>query len=122
MRRGWAACDPLYVSPPYANPSAGALRSKDAALFVADPGALVIGAKPADDGDGAIVKLLDVSGAGRGVAVSPGAYGWGAARRASLVEMNGDPVPVAQDGRATLELPAWGVGALRLFTPRERAG
>ncbi len=121
VRRGWAACDPLYVSPPYTNPGAGPLRSKDAALFVADGGALVIGAKPADDGDGAIVKLLDVSGAGRGVGVWPAAYGYRAARRANLVEMNGDRVPMTPDARATLELPAWGVGALRLFTPRERA-
>jgi len=122
VRRGWAACDPLYVSAPYASAGSGPLPRKDSGVFVADPGVVVVGAKPADDGAGAIVKLLDVSGAGRRVAVWPAAYGYRAARRANLVEMNGDPVPVTKDGRATLELSAWGVGALRLFTPRERVG
>jgi hypothetical protein len=92
----------------------------DRALIVADRGALVVAAKPADDGDGAIVKLLDVSGSARSVGVWPAAYGFRAARRANLVEMNGDAVAVAPDGRATVNLAAWGVGALRLFTPRER--
>ena len=120
VRRGWAACDPLYVSVRYAAAGAGPLLGRDAALFIADRGVLVVGAKPADDGEGAIVKLLDVSGVGRSVSVWPGACRFRAARRANLVEMNGAAVAVAADGRATLELPAWGVRALRLFTPRER--
>ncbi|HEX4573702.1 MAG TPA: hypothetical protein VH158_01125, partial [Gemmatimonadales bacterium] len=120
VRRGWAACDPLYASDGYVNASAGPLLATDRALIVADRGALVVAAKPADDGDGAIVKLLDVSGSARSVGVWPAAYGFRAARRANLVEMNGDAVAVAPDGRATVNLAAWGVGALRLFTPRER--
>jgi len=122
VRRGWAACDPLYVSAPYASAGSGRLPRKDSGLLVADPGVAVVGAKPADDRSGAVVKLLDVTGVARPVAVWPGAYGFRAARRANFVENNGDPVPIAADGRATLELPAWGVGALRLFTSRERAG
>jgi len=35
--------------------------------------------------------------------------------------MNGDRVPVAPDGHAVIDLPAWGTAALRLFTPREGA-
>jgi alpha-mannosidase len=120
VRRGWAACDPLYVSGRYAAAGAGPLPERDSALFIADRGVLVLGAKPADDGEGAIVKLLDVSGVARAVGVWPAGYGFRAARRANLVEMNDATVPVAADARATLELPAWGVGALRLFTPRER--
>jgi alpha-mannosidase len=122
VRRGWAACDPLYVGEAFTNAGAGALVGKDAALSLTDRGVLVVGAKPADDGEGAIVKLLDVSGTGRSVAVWPAAYGFREARRTNLVEMNLDVVPVAADGRATLELPAWGVAAARLFTPREAAG
>ena len=122
VRRGWAACDPLYVSAPYVSAGSGRLPRKDSGLLLADPGIAVVGAKPADDGSGAVVKLLDVAGVARTVAVWPGAFGFRAARRANVVEMNGDPVPIAPDGHATLELPAWGVGALRLFTPRERAG
>ncbi len=122
VRRGWAACDPLYVSEGYTNPGAGPLISKDAALFLADQGALVVGAKPADDGEGAIVKLMDVAGVARGVGVWPAAYTFRQARRTNFVEMNGEATPVSQDNRATVELPAWGVGAVRLFTPREAAG
>ena len=62
VRRGWAACDPLYVSAPYTAAVPGPLIAKDAALSVRDPGALVVGAKLADDGEGAVVKLLDVAG------------------------------------------------------------
>jgi len=83
---------------------------------------LVVGAKPADDGEGAVVKLLDVAGTARSVTIRPAAHTFRAARRANLVEMNGDALPVAPDGRVTLELSAWGVGAARLFTPREGAG
>jgi alpha-mannosidase len=120
-RRGWAACDPLYVSAPYASVGAGPLPRKDSALFIADRGIAVVGVKPADDRAGAVVKLVDVAGVARAVAVWPGAYAFRGARRTNFVEMNGDRVPAAPDGRATIELPAWGVAALRLFTSREGA-
>jgi hypothetical protein len=115
VRRGWAACEPPYVSPAYDNRLAGPLISKDRALFLADKGVLVVGAKPADDGEGAIVKLLDVAGQARSVGVWPAAYAFHQARRTNLVEMNGDAVAVTGDGKAAIDLPAWGVAALRLF-------
>jgi len=118
-RRGWAACDPLYVSAPYASAGSSSLPRKDSGLLIADPGVAVVGVKPADDGAGAVVKLIDVAGVARAVAVWPGAYRFGGARRTNFVEMNGDRVPVAPDGHATIELPAWGAAALRLFTSRE---
>src|SRR5213594_2936581 len=121
VRRGWAACDPLYVSAPYASVGSGALPRKDSGLFIADPGVAVVGVKPADDRTGAVVKLVDLTGVARAVAVWPGAYGFRGARRANFVEMNGDRVPVAPDGHVTIDLPAWGAAALRLFTPREGA-
>ena len=77
---------------------------------------------PADDGEGVILKLLDTGGAARRVNVWPAASRFQLARRCDLVEMNGDALPVAADGRTTLDLPAWGIAAARLFTPRERAG
>jgi len=122
VRRGWAACDPLYVSPPYANPGAGPLLAQDAALSIKDTGVLVLGAKPADDGEGAVVKLLDVTGTARSVAVGPAAFEFREARRINLVEMNSAAIAVGPDRRVTLELPARGVAAARLFTPREAAG
>ena len=119
VRRGWAACDPLYVSPAYATNAPGPLITKDRALFYADKNVMVVGAKAADDGEGAIVKLLDVAGQARAVGVWPAAYAFKLARRTSLVEHNGDPIVVGSDGRASIDLPAWGIGTARLFTPAE---
>jgi len=122
VRRGWAANDPLYISAPFTNGTSGPLLDKDRAVLLGDDGTLVIGAKPADDGDGAIVKLLDVTGAARAVGLWPAACEFTAARAVNLVEMNAAPLPVAADGHATFTLPAWGVAAARLFTPPAAAG
>jgi hypothetical protein len=122
VRRGWAGCEPPYVSAPYDNAGLGPLLARDRALVVGDAAAMVVGAKPADDGEGVILKVLDVGGGSRRIHVWPAAYRFQLARRCDLVEMNGDPLPVAGDGRAALDVPARGVAAARLFTPRERAG
>jgi len=115
VRRGWAACDPLYVSPAYETRVAGPLIGKDRALFLAEKGVLVVGAKPADDGEGAIVKLLDVAGQARSVGMWPAAYAFHQAKRTNLVEMNGDAVAVTGDGKAAVDVPAWGLAAVRLY-------
>lgn len=122
VRRGWAACDPLYVGPAVDHASPGSLLARDTALFVPDAGAMVVGAKRADDGDGTIVKVLDVAGTGRSVGVWPAACAFTAARAVNLVEMNGDPLPVTGDHRVALDLKPWGVAAARLFTPRASTG
>jgi alpha-mannosidase len=119
VRRGWAACDPLYVSPSYTNDTPGPLIAKDRALFYADKNAMIVAAKPADDGEGAIVKVLDVAGQARALGLWPAAYTFKLARRTNLVEQNGDALAVAGDGRASIDLAAWGVAAARLFTPAE---
>ena len=119
VRRGWAACDPLYVSPSYTNDAPGPLITKDRALFYADKNAMVVGAKLADDGEGVIVKLLDVAGQARAVGIWPAAYAFKLARRTTIVEQNGDPIAVGSDGRASIDLPAWGIGAARLFSSAE---
>jgi hypothetical protein len=117
VRRGWAAADPLYVSPPFSSSGSGPLIGKDSALLLNDQGALVLGAKRADDGEGAIVKLLDVSGTSRQVGVWPAGYTFTQARRVDLVERNSDALAIAADRHATLNLGAWGVAAARLSTP-----
>jgi alpha-mannosidase len=122
VRRGWAACDPLYASDAYENRAPGPLIGKDRALILPDQGTLVVAAKRADDGDGAIVRLLDVAGTARTIGIWPAAYSFAQARRANLVEMNGDAIPLSGDRRASVDLRAWGVAAVRLFTPRESAG
>jgi hypothetical protein len=122
VRRGWAACDPLYVSPSYENAARGPLIDKDRALFYADKNVMIVGAKPADDGDGAIVKLLDVAGQARSIGVWPAAYQFRNARQTSLVEQNGAVIPATGDGKAAIDVTAWGVGAIRLFTSAEPGG
>jgi alpha-mannosidase len=122
VRRGWAACDPLYVGPAVDHTSPGSLISRDTALFLPDAGTMVIGAKRADDGDGAVVKVLDVAGAGRSVGVWPAAWAFTTARAVNLVEMNADALPVAGDHHVALDVKPWGVAAARLFTPRASTG
>jgi alpha-mannosidase len=122
VRRGWGANDPLYVSQSFTNPATGPLLGKDRALLLSDAGVVVAGAKPADDGEGVVVKVLDVVGIDRGVGIWPAAYAFTAARAVNLVEMNAAPLPLASDGHATLAVPAWGVAAARLFTPPATSG
>jgi hypothetical protein len=122
VRRGWAACDPLRVSAPYESGTPGPLLEKDRALFFSDPGLLLVAAKPADDGEGAVVRLLDAAGNARQASIWPAAFRYTQARRTNLVEMNAEPIGVAADGRVTFGVPARGVATLRLFTPREGAG
>ncbi len=117
VRRGWAACDPLYVSPSYTNQTPGPLIAKDRALFYADKNVMIAGAKPADDGEGVIVKLLDIAGQARAVGLWPAGYDFKQARRTNLVEQNGDAIAVGGDGRTSIDLAAWGVAGVRLFTP-----
>ena len=119
VRRGWSACDPLRVSEPYESGTPGPLLEKDRALFFSDPGLLLVGAKPADDGDGVVLRLLDVARTARPASVWPAVYRYTQARRVNLVEMNEALLPVAADGRVTFMVPRAGVAALRLFTPRE---
>ena len=109
------------MSEAYDNASAGPLIARDRALTIADRGALVVAAKPADDGDGAVVRVLDVAGTSRTVGVWPAAYAFQSARRTNLVEMNEGSLPVGADRRAALDLRAWGLASARLFTPREGA-
>jgi hypothetical protein len=119
VRRGWAACDPFYVSAARSDVSAGPLLARDRALSLGDRGVLVIAAKPADDGEGAIVRLLDVLGTARTVGVWPAAYAFYQARRTTLVESNEGAIPVGSDRRAVVEVHPWGTASARLFTPRE---
>ncbi len=122
VRRGWGACDPLYVSAGFQNTLPGRLLARDLALSIPDKGALVVAARPADDGTGAVVALLDALGQGRTVGIWPAAFAFGSARRTSLVEMDGDTIAVGADRRAAVDVAPWGVAAARLFTSRESPG
>jgi hypothetical protein len=95
------------------------LVATDRALFYADKNMMVVAAKLADDGEGAIVKLLDIAGQARTVGVWPAAYKFKAARRTTVVEQNGDPLALGSDGKAPIDVAAWGIATARLFTPAE---
>ena len=73
----------------------------------------------ADDGDGVVLRLLDVARNARPASVWPAVCRYTQARRVNLVEMNEALLPVAADGRVTFMVPRAGVASLRLFTPRE---
>jgi hypothetical protein len=83
---------------------------------------MVVGAKRADDLDGVVVKLVDVTGTSRSVGVWPAAYAFTAARSVNLVEMNGDALSTGGDHRVSVDVKPWGVAAARLFTPRAPTG
>ena len=119
VRRGWGACDPLYVSGAYQNALPGRLIARDSALTIPDKGSLVVSARPADDGNGAVVTVLDVSGQGRTVGIWPAALAFSAARRTNLIEVDGEAIAVGSDRRAAVDVTAWGLAGARLFTPRD---
>ncbi len=110
------------MSAGFQNTLPGRLLARDLALSIPDKGALVVAARPADDGTGAVVALLDALGQGRTVGIWPAAFAFGAARRTSLVEMDGDAIAVGADRRAAVDVAPWGVAAARLFTSRESPG
>jgi alpha-mannosidase len=122
VRRGWGACDPLAVSAAALNPIPGALIGRDSALIIPDKGALVVSARPADDGNGAVVTVLDVVGQARTVGIWPAALAFTAARRANLVETDGDSLAVGGDRHVSLDVAAWGCATARLFTSRAASG
>src|SRR5437660_762746 len=67
-------------------------------------------------------RKIAPAGTARKVPVGPAAVEFREARRTNLVEMNGDAIGVGPDHRVTLDLPARGVAAARLFTPPQAAG
>jgi len=109
----------LYMSAAYQNALPGRLIPRDSALTIPDKGSLVVSARPADDANGAVVTLLDVSGQGRTVGIWPAALAFSAARRTNLVEIDGDAIAVGADRRATVDVAAWGLAGARLFTLRD---
>jgi len=101
------ACEPLYVSPAYSNDTPGPLIGQRSRAVLRRQKRADRGSKPADDGEGVIVKVLDVAGQARSV-------GYGRRRtrsnsRAALrsSSLNGDAIAVGGDGRASVDLAAW---------------
>jgi hypothetical protein len=82
---------------------------------------MIVGAKPCDDGDGMIVRRSCSMSRVRRISIGiwPAAYAFKQARRTNLVELNGDAITVGADGRASIDVPAWGIGTARLSTPTE---
>ena len=74
---------------------------------------VIISAKPAEDGDGVVVRLRNARRAPREVPVTFGYPRPRSAHHTSPVEVDGDPLTLDDDG-LTVSLPALGVRSLRL--------
>jgi alpha-mannosidase len=86
-------------------------------LALPDAPVLTLRVKPADDGDGLIVRLLNASDAPTTARFASGLLRVRAAERCDLLEHPLDPIPV-EAGRLAIELPARGFSAVRVFAHR----
>jgi hypothetical protein len=84
-------------------------------LDVRDPAVAVVGIKPADDGVGVIVYLMDVGGTARTVPLHPGLLPFSAAVLTDLAERDVRPMTVEPDGAILVPMERLGYAAVRLL-------
>jgi hypothetical protein len=82
---------------------------------VQDPMIAVVGIKPADDGVGVIVYLMDVGDAARSVPIQPGLLPFHAAVLTDLAERDLQPIAVGTDGAIAVPIERSGYAAVRLL-------
>ena len=82
---------------------------------VRDPMIAVVGIKPADDGVGVIVYLMDVGDAARSVPIQPGLLPFRAAVLTDLAERDLQPIAVGADGTIAVPIQRSGYAAVRLL-------
>ena len=83
-------------------------------LLRIDPGAMVVGCKPADRGFGIVVYLQEVMGFAHDVRIEPALLGFAGARLVDFVERDLDRPVSLEGGAARVPVPAWGIVAVRL--------
>lgn len=117
-RFGWGI-DPFVTARVVAT-TRGSLPRVGALLVVDQPGVAMVGLKPADDGNGVIVYLQELLGAGRFVSVGAGLLGFRRARVVDYLERDTgeDAAPVTEG--AFVSIRPNGVVALRLEDVRLR--
>ncbi len=119
---GWST-EPLVVVPVAASSTRrGTLPRFGRLLGFDEPGVAVLGIKPADNGDGAIVYLQELLGATRQAKLAAGILGFREARHVDALERHLGELPVSPEPAVTVPLPAHGVVVVRLLDLFVRGG
>jgi hypothetical protein len=111
-RFGWGA-EPFVVAPAVGT-GGGRLPRHGALLVVDQPGVAILGIKPADDGEGVVVYLQELLGSSRFVSLGTGLITFASARLVDLVERDRGQGATSVPHGVIVQLPAWGVTAVRL--------
>ena len=113
-RFGWSYCTDLLtaVLPPG---QAGSLAESGSFLQVDRRNAMCFTLKRAEDGDGLIARLIELTGEGGAVRVSLPSLSLSEAFRTDIVERDLERLPVSE-GQALLTLPPFGIETVRLRT------
>ena len=119
---GWST-DPLQLVPVSGTATSSRPLPRFGHLIGTDgPGVAVIGIKPADNGDGAIVFLQELIGATRSVKLTGGILGFLGARHVDLTERHYGELTVTSEPAVTVPLSAYGVATVRLLELHLRGG
>jgi hypothetical protein len=85
---------------------------------VPDPAVAVVGVKPADDGLGVVLYLMDLAGLPRAVPVRSGVLAFEDATLTDLTERDRQPAAPEAGGGILVPLSEWGYSAVRLLGVR----
>ena len=119
---GWST-DPLQLAPVSGAATSARPLPRFGHLIRTDgPGVAVIGIKPADNGDGAIVFLQELIGATRSVKLTGGILGFRGARHVDFTERHYGELTVSSEPAVTVPLSANGVAVVRLWDLHLRRG
>lgn len=115
-RMGWDTMTPLEYDPVHASASAEALP-RDAAGFLSidRPDVVLTTWKLAEDGDGSILRLEDISGHAGTVHIASRFLRITAAWRTNILEDNESKLPSSPDG-IEINVPAFGIATVRVHT------
>jgi hypothetical protein len=91
-------------------------------IAVDQPGVVVLGIKPADNGDGAIVYMQDLLGVGRDIVLRGGILGFRGARTTDVLERHTGVLPVTLESGVSVRVPAHGIATVRLYDLFLRGG
>jgi hypothetical protein len=81
-----------------------------------DPAVAIVGLKPADDGVGVVVYLMDLGGPARAVQLRPGLLPFAAGVLTDLAERDRRPAETDADGAILVPIAPSGYAAVRLLT------
>jgi alpha-mannosidase len=115
-RMGWETMTRLESDPVHPSASAGRLPRDDASFLSIDRPAVVLTAwKLAEDGDGSILRLEDISGHAGTVHISSRFLNITEAWRTNVLEDNEAKLPAGPDG-TEVKVPAFGIVTIRIHT------